>query len=120
MATSLISALTRIPVRKDLAMTGEITLRGRVLPIGGLKEKTLAALRANIKMIVIPHQNRKDLEEIPKYIRRKVDFVFVKNMDEILKAALVPEKVQSSPAIVEEEPGGKKLRPESVPFSLPV
>ncbi len=120
MATSLISALTRIPVRKDLAMTGEITLRGRVLPIGGLKEKTLAAMRANVKTIVIPHQNRKDLEEIPKYIRRKVDYVFVKNMDEILKAALVPEKVQSSSSTVEEEPGGKKARPESVPVSLPV
>jgi ATP-dependent Lon protease len=120
MATSLISALTRIPVRKDLAMTGEITLRGRVLPIGGLKEKTLAAMRANVKTIVIPHQNRKDLEEIPKYIRRKVDYVFVKNMDEILKAALVAEKAQSSSSTVEEEPGGKKARPENVPVSLPV
>ncbi|MGD0625619.1 MAG: endopeptidase La [Thermodesulfobacteriota bacterium] len=120
MATSLISALTRIPVRKDLAMTGEITLRGRVLPIGGLKEKTLAAMRANVKTIVIPHQNRKDLEEIPKYIRRKVDYVFVKNMDEILKAALVSEKAQSSSSTVEEEPGGKKARPENVPVSLPV
>ena len=101
-------------------MTGEITLRGRVLPIGGLKEKTLAAMRANIKTIVIPHQNQKDLEEIPKYIRRKVNFIFVKNMDEIWKAALVPEKAQSSSTTVEEEPGGKKARSGSVPASLPV
>jgi ATP-dependent Lon protease len=120
MATSLISALNRIPVRKDLAMTGEITLRGRVLPIGGLKEKTLAALRANIKSIVIPYQNQKDLEEIPKYLRRKVNYIFVKDMDEILKVALVPEKVQPSAPAVGGGPEGKKVRPESVPLSLPV
>jgi len=120
MGTSLISALTRIPVRKDAAMTGEITLRGRVLPIGGLKEKTLAALRANIKDIIIPEQNKKDLEDIPKYIRRKVNFVFVKNMDDILKVALVPEKAQISSATAKEEPDEKKGRPESFPISLPV
>jgi len=120
MATSLISALTRIPVRKDVAMTGEITLRGRVLPIGGLKEKTLAALRAKITNIVIPFQNQKDLEEIPPYIRRKINFFFVNNMDEILKVALVPEKAQTSPLTSEEEPGGQKERSKSVPLSLPV
>lgn len=120
MATSLISALIRIPVRKDLAMTGEITLRGRVLPIGGLKEKTLAALRANIKNIVIPHQNHKDLEDIPKYLRRKVNYIFAKSMDEILKVALVPEKAKPSPVTIEEDPGGKKARPEGPPLSLPV
>jgi ATP-dependent Lon protease len=118
MATSLISALTRIPVRKDIAMTGEITLRGRVLPIGGVKEKTLAALRAGIKTVIIPHQNQKDLDEIPPYIRRRVIFLFVKDMDEILKKALVPEKVQ--PKAAEKEPGGKKGRSESAPLSLPV
>jgi len=119
MATSLISALMRMPVRKDVAMTGEITLRGRVLPIGGLKEKTLAALRAKIKNIIIPDQNRKDLEEIPPYIRRKVNFVFVKSMDEILKVALIPQKAQS----LEVAKGGseeKKGRPESHSVSLPV
>jgi ATP-dependent Lon protease len=119
MATSLISALTRIPVRKDFAMTGEITLRGRVLPIGGLKEKTLAALRAGIKNIVIPDQNKKDLEEIPKYIRRKINFFFVRNMDEILKLALVPEKAQET-GITKEEPEDKKVRPEGRSASLPV
>ena len=120
MATSLISALTRIPVRKDVAMTGEITLRGRVLPIGGLKEKTLAALRAGIKNVVIPDQNQKDLEEIPPYIRRKVNYVFAKNMDEILKVALVPEKAESSSAAPKQDPGEKKERPESVSMPLPV
>jgi len=89
MATALISALTKYPSNKDVAMTGEITLRGRVLPIGGLKEKALAALRNNIKTVIIPEQNRKDLEEVPKNIKKKLNFVFVKNMDEILNVALV-------------------------------
>jgi len=118
MATSLISALTRIPVRKDIAMTGEITLRGRILPIGGVKEKTLAALRAGIKTVIMPRQNQKDLDEIPPYIRRRVNYLFVKDMDEILKKALVPEKAQ--PKAAEKEPGGKKGRSESAPLSLPV
>jgi ATP-dependent Lon protease len=120
MATSLISALTRIPVRKDIAMTGEITLRGRVLPIGGVKEKTLAALRAGIKNVIIPYQNQKDLDEIPQYIRRRVDYFFVKDMDEILKKALVPEKAQLKKEGAEREPGEKKGRTESPPLSLPV
>jgi len=111
--------LMRRPVRKDVAMTGEITLRGRILPIGGLKEKTLAALRAKIKNIIIPDQNRKDLEEIPPYIRRKVNFVFVKNMDEILKVALVSPKAQSL-EVPKGEPEEKKGRPESHSVSLPV
>jgi ATP-dependent Lon protease len=88
MATALVSALTRCPTNKEVAMTGEITLRGRVLPIGGLKEKVLAALRAHIKTVIIPEQNRKDLEEVPKNIKNKLNFVFVKNMDEILTVAL--------------------------------
>jgi ATP-dependent Lon protease len=120
MATSLISSLTRIPIRKDIAMTGEITLRGRVLPVGGIKEKTLAALRAKIKTLILPYQNQKDLEEIPPYIRRKVNYVFVKGMDEILKMALVPEKSESAPGIGDQEPGEKKGRADSVSLSLPV
>ena len=120
MATSLISALTRIPVRKDIAMTGEITLRGRILPIGGVKEKTLAALRAGIKTVILPHQNQKDLVEIPQYIRRRVDYFFVKDMDEILKKALVPGKAQLKKEGPEKEPGEKKGRAEGVPVSLPV
>lgn len=88
MAVSLVSALSGIPVRKDVAMTGEITLRGRVLPVGGLKEKALAALRAGIRTVIIPHLNQKDLTELPPYLRNKVDFVSVKYMDEVLKIAL--------------------------------
>lgn len=88
MATAIVSALTGIPVRSDVAMTGEITLRGRVLPIGGLREKALAALRSQIYTVIAPDQNEKDLEEIPAYIRRKLDFKFVKHMDEVLKIAL--------------------------------
>ena len=92
MATSLISALTKIPVSKDVAMTGEITLRGRVLPIGGLKEKALAALMAGIKTVIIPSRNKKDLEDIPKELRKKITFIFADHIDEILKVALVKKK----------------------------
>jgi ATP-dependent Lon protease len=92
MCTALVSALTRIPVRKDVAMTGEITLRGRVLPIGGLKEKTLAAHRAGIKTVLIPKDNRKDLKEIPKRIRQALRIVPVEFVDDVLREALVLEK----------------------------
>jgi ATP-dependent Lon protease len=83
-ATALYSALAKKKVRSDVAMTGEITLRGRVLPIGGLKEKALAALRAGITTVIIPEHNKKDLVEIPKDLREKINFVAVKNMDKIL------------------------------------
>ncbi|MBI2359789.1 MAG: endopeptidase La, partial [Deltaproteobacteria bacterium] len=89
MATSLVSALTRIPVHHDLAMTGEITLRGRILPIGGLKEKVLAAHRGGIKTVLIPAENEKDIEEIPPLILKTVELVLVSHMDEVLKKALV-------------------------------
>jgi len=89
MGTALISALTQIPVRRDVAMTGEITLRGKVLPIGGLKEKAIAALRARIKKVIIPEANQKDLVEIPKNVKRRLKFVPVSNMDEVLREALV-------------------------------
>jgi ATP-dependent Lon protease len=87
-ATALVSSLTGIPVRRDIAMTGEVTLRGRVLPIGGLKEKSLAALRAGITHVIAPELNRKDLEEIPRHEARRVRFTLVKNMDEVLANAL--------------------------------
>jgi ATP-dependent Lon protease len=87
-ATALISSLTGIPVRRDVAMTGEITLRGRVLPIGGLKEKSLAALRAGITDIIVPEQNRKDLEEIPKHEARQFTFTLVGSMDDVVAKAL--------------------------------
>ncbi|HBL36742.1 MAG TPA: endopeptidase La, partial [Firmicutes bacterium] len=88
MATAVVSALSGTPVRSDVAMTGEITLRGRVLPIGGLKEKVLAAHRTGLKTIIIPKENQKDLEEIPAQVARKLDFVLVETMDEVLKEAL--------------------------------
>ena len=89
MATALVSALTKIPVRPDVAMTGEITLRGRVLPIGGLKEKALAAHRAEIREIILPKENEKDLEEVPAQIAKAMKFHFVDHIDEVLKYALV-------------------------------
>ncbi len=91
-ATAVISALTGVPVRKDVAMTGEITLRGRVLPVGGIKEKCLAANRAGITKVLIPVDNKKDLEEIPANVRRNMEFVTVDNMDQILEQALIEEK----------------------------
>ncbi|MBW2095637.1 MAG: endopeptidase La [Deltaproteobacteria bacterium] len=92
LATSIVSALIRKPVNRDIAMTGEITLRGRVLPIGGLKEKILAAHRGGISKVLIPLENRKDIEEIPKKILKKVELVLVEHMDEVLKEALVLEE----------------------------
>ena len=89
MATSIASALLRIPVHKSIAMTGEITLRGRVMPIGGLKEKLLAAHRASIETVVIPKENRKDLREIPKRVLNALRIVLVEHMDEVLREALV-------------------------------
>ena len=89
MATAVISALSGIPVNKDVAMTGEITLRGRVLPIGGLKEKSLAAKRMGIKTILFPYDNKKDLEDVPNEVKNSVEFIPVKTMDEVLKYALV-------------------------------
>lgn len=88
MATSLISSLTEIPIRKDVAMTGEITLRGKVLPVGGLKEKILAAYQSGIKTVIIPQDNIKNLEDLPKDIKKRLKFVMVDNLDEVLKIAL--------------------------------
>ena len=92
MCTALVSALAKIPVHRDVAMTGEITLRGRVLPIGGLKEKILAAHRAGMKTVLIPRENRKDLREIPKRIREKLRIVPVEYVDDVLREALLLEK----------------------------
>jgi ATP-dependent Lon protease len=88
MVTAIISTLTGIPVRRDVAMTGEVTLRGRVLPIGGLKEKLLAALRGGITKVLIPAENEKDLAEIPASIRDGLTVVPVSHVDEVLKEAL--------------------------------
>jgi ATP-dependent Lon protease len=89
MVTSIVSVLTGIPVRKDIAMTGEITLRGRVLPIGGLKEKLLAALRGGLKTVVIPKDNEKDLVEIPDNVKKGMRIVPAAMVDDVLREALV-------------------------------
>ena len=89
MCTSIVSALTGIPVRKDVAMTGEITLRGRVLPIGGLKEKLLAAHRGGITTVLIPKDNEKDLADIPDNVKKGLTIIPVGDVDEVLKNALV-------------------------------
>ena len=100
MATSIISVLTGIPVRRDVAMTGEITLRGRVLPIGGLKEKLLAALRTGLKTVIIPSENEKDLADIPDNVKKGLEIVPVSNMEEVLKIALIRAPIP----VVWEEP----------------
>ena len=88
MATSIVSVLTKIPVKASVAMTGEVTLRGRVLPIGGLKEKLLAALRGGLKTVVIPKENEKDLAEIPDNVKQGLEIIPVATVDEVLRIAL--------------------------------
>lgn len=88
MYTTLVSVLTKTPVRKDVAMTGEITLQGRVLPIGGLKEKLLSALRGGIKTVIIPKENEKDLAEIPDNVKKGMKIIPVSEVSEVLKIAL--------------------------------
>jgi ATP-dependent Lon protease len=98
--TAMVSALTKIPVRRDVAMTGEITLRGRGLEIGGVKEKVVAAHRAQIKTVILPKDNKKDLEDIPNNVMNDLHFVFVHHMDDVLKVALAfPEKKVHFPVI---------------------
>ncbi|MBU1076983.1 MAG: endopeptidase La [Spirochaetes bacterium] len=87
-ATALISALSKIPVRKDVAMTGEITLRGKILPVGGVKEKVLSANRADIKHVILPFENKKDFEDIPSQVQKRITFYFVQNTEQVLKIAL--------------------------------
>ncbi len=127
MATSLVSALIKVPVYNDLAMTGEITLRGTVLPIGGLKEKVLAAHRAGIKKVLIPADNEKDIEEIPATVLKTVEMIAVSHMDEVLKKALViddPDALFKGLAAVadakeENPPFGDKVEDAPGPDILP-
>ncbi len=90
MAAALISALSQRPLRHDLAMTGEITLRGRVLPIGGLKEKVIAAHRARLKIVIIPERNKKDLVDVPRKVQHELNIVRVDRMEDLLALALLP------------------------------
>ncbi len=114
MATAMVSALAGIPVRKDVAMTGEITLRGRVLPIGGLKSKILAAHLAGAGMVILPRKNEKDLRDIPEEIRKQVKLVLADNMDQVLEAALRrrPKPLKAVPPMTVEG-GGELPRPEA-------
>jgi ATP-dependent Lon protease len=112
MATAIASALSKIPVRRDIAMTGEITLRGKVLPIGGLKEKLLAAHRAGIFEVILPKENEKDLSEVPENLRNAMKLHFADSMDEVLAIALegpLPQYVgdtetQGLPAVTPTQP----------------
>jgi ATP-dependent Lon protease len=115
--TSMVSVLTGIPVRADVAMTGEITLRGEVLPIGGLKEKLLAAHRGSIKTVLIPEENVKDLADIADNVKNKLEIVPVKWIDKVLEIALerqpepLPEQVDSSPLPpADGEPGSAAVK----------
>ncbi|MCE5335042.1 MAG: endopeptidase La [Desulfobacteraceae bacterium] len=118
MATSIVSALSKIPVRSDVAMTGEITLRGRVLPIGGLKEKILAAHRALIKTVLIPMENAKDLKEIPSKILEEINVELMEHMDDVLRHALVfqedhtlfKEPEEAAPVILPKDQPGEEIR----------
>ena len=123
LATAIVSALTGVPVKSNVAMTGEITLRGRVLPIGGLKEKMIAALRGGIEILVIPKDNEKDLVEIPNHVKRSLDIIAVEHMDEVLAAALAhhnfagyfQEGQHSLDEIYEVAPGGSSPPDTEVP-----
>jgi ATP-dependent Lon protease len=97
-ASAIISLATRTPLRADTAMTGEVTLRGRVLPIGGIREKALAALRAGIKRVVLPRKNMQDLHDIPKDLKRRIEFIPVDHMDDVLEATLESPVKRRRPA----------------------
>ena len=92
MTTALVSALSGIPVRSDVAMTGEITLHGKVLPIGGLREKTMAAYKAGIKTVIIPVDNKADLEEVDDAVKENIQFIFAENLEQVLENALCKDK----------------------------
>ena len=104
MATALASAVTRRPVSKDIAMTGEITLRGRVLPVGGVKEKVLAAHRAGMRIVILPSENERDVEEIPQNVRDDLKFHFAAHMDQVLDLALLPDRQRAVPTVIAAAP----------------
>ena len=112
MTTALVSALSGIPVRRDVAMTGEITLHGKVLPIGGLREKTMAAYKEGMKTVIIPAGNKGDLDDVDEAVKSGLDFVFAEKITDVLDAALV----RSSP----DKGKGKREKTSSIGFSAPV
>lgn len=116
MATAITSALCEIPIRRDVAMTGEITLLGRVLPIGGLKEKTMAAYRSGIKTVLIPKENMPDLYEVEDVVKQHVEFVPVERIEQVLNAALVK---MPSPSVSKEEKHSEQAS-AAVPAALPL
>jgi ATP-dependent Lon protease len=122
MVTSIVSVLTRIPVKATVAMTGEVTLRGRVLPIGGLKEKLLAALRGGIKTVIIPKDNEKDLAEIPDNVKKQLEIVPVVTVDEVLRLALerMPEPIPAEPEPVAVAPPAVPAAPATEPAVRPL
>jgi ATP-dependent Lon protease len=105
MAVALVSAATEKPVIKDIAMTGEITLRGKVLPVGGIKEKVIAAHRAGVKKVILPEENEKDLEEVPDFVKEDLEFAFVKDVNEIMAQVL---KDETKVAKAARKPAAKK------------
>ena len=107
MATALVSLISGRPVKAEVGMTGEITLRGQVLPVGGIKEKVLAAHRAGLKTVILPKRNESDLEDLPDEVRKSIKFVFVETVDEVLKAALEPLSRRKNLAPVKKENGKK-------------
>ncbi|MGL4311544.1 MAG: S16 family serine protease, partial [Paracoccaceae bacterium] len=117
MVTSIVSVLTGIPVRKDIAMTGEVSLRGNAMPIGGLKEKLLAALRGGIKTVLIPEENAKDLTEIPENVTKGLKIIPVSHVREVLKLALVrmPEPIEWDEAAEEAAAAARKLAGDGGP-----
>ena len=110
MTTALVSAVSGIPVRCDIAMTGEISLRGRVLPIGGLKEKTMAALRNGVNTVIVPADNEPDLAEIDPTVRAALNFVLADSVDKVLEAALVRHESEAKTDVIIPV-AGKKSRP---------
>ena len=114
MATAMISALTKVPIRKDVAMTGEITLRGKVLPIGGVKEKLLAAHRAGLKTIILPKDNEKDLADMPKNVLDQLKIYMVEGMDEVLKMALAGPIPMGVPAAAVETPADAEASDDAI------
>jgi ATP-dependent Lon protease len=114
MFTAIVSLLTGRPVRSDVAMTGEITLRGLVLPVGGIKEKVLAAKRAGIRAVILPQKNEKDLEEVSEQVKKEMKFHFVQRMDEVIKLALKPGTTKRVPGAKDSKVRVKKQKEKAV------